>query len=74
MVKAFSGGKRKSGKTGKGNKWGRKGAQRAAVAVGHSILEAAYFIIRDAVEYREMGETYSDRINQKHLVRYLVHR
>src|SRR5262252_1263546 len=80
-----SAGKRKSGRTGKGNKWlravlvecahaaghtkgtylgtkfrrfaSRKGKQRAAVMVAHRILEAAYFIIRDKVPYRELGPT-----------------
>jgi len=93
-----SAGKRKSGRTTKGNKWlqsilvecaqaaghtkdtylgaqyhrlaGRKGSQRAAVAVGHSILEAAFFIIRDKVPYKELGANHFDQINKKHLTRY----
>lgn len=31
----------------------RKGRKRAAIMVAHRILEAAYFIIRDKVPYRE---------------------
>lgn len=97
-----SGGKRYSGRTGKGNKWlrailvecghaagqtkdtylgsqyrrlaRRKGKKRAAVAVGHSILEAAYFIIRDKVPYRELGVNYLDEINKAHTIRYHVRR
>jgi transposase len=37
---------------------GRKGKKRAAMVVGHSILEAAYFILRDQVPYRELGVNY----------------
>lgn len=97
-----SAGKRKSGRTSKGNKWlrailvecghaagrskdtylgaqyrrfaSRKGKKRAAVAVGHSILEAAYFIIRDKVPYRELGGNYLDEINKESIIRYHVRR
>ena len=93
-----SGGKRKSGKTRKGNKWlrsilvqcahaaghsrntylgaqfgrfaARKGKQRAAIAVGHSILEAIYFILRDDVPYQELGPEYFDKINKNHIIRH----
>lgn len=92
-----SGGKRKSGKTRKGNKWlkailvqcahaaghsrktylgaqfgrlaARKGKQRAAIAVGHSILEAIYFIIRDDVPYKELGPEHFDKLNKDHIIR-----
>jgi len=92
-----SGGKRKSGKTRKGNKWlkailvqcahaagrssktylsaqfrrfaARKGKQRAAVGVGHSILEAAFFIVRDDLTYQELGPEYFDKINKDHIIR-----
>ena len=50
---------------------GRKGKKRAAVAVGHSILEAAYFILRDKVRYKELGANYFDQINKTHIVRRL---
>lgn len=92
-----SGGKRKSGKTRKGNKWlkamlvrcahaaghsrntylgaqfgrfaARKGKQRAAIAVGHSILETAYFILRDDVPYQDLGPEHFDKINKDHIIR-----
>lgn len=53
---------------------GRKGKKRAAIAVGHSILESAYFILRDKVPYHELGADYLDKINQTHIVRYHVRR
>jgi len=48
---------------------GRKGAQRAAVVVAHSILESIFFILRDGVDYQEMGPTYFDQVNKEHIVR-----
>ena len=97
-----SGGKRQSGRTGKGNKWlravlvecahaaghtkgtyrgttfrrfaSRKGKQRAAVMVARRMLEAAYFIIRDKVPYREFGEQYLDAHHREHLIRHHVRR
>jgi transposase len=97
-----SAGKRKSGRTKKGNHWlramlvecghaagrslgtylgaqyrrfaARKGKKRAAVVVGHSILEAAYFIIRDQVTYQELGADYLDQLNKDRLIRYHVRR
>jgi transposase len=97
-----SGGKRKSGRTRKGNKWlrailvecaqaaghskgtylgaqfrrfaSRKGKKKAAVVVAHSILEAAYFIIRDQLSYRDLGASHYDQINKDHIIRYHVRR
>lgn len=97
-----SGGKRKSGRTRKGNKWlrailvecaqaaghskgtylgaqfrrfaSRKGKKKAAVVVAHSILEAAYFIIRDELSYRDLGASHYDQINKDHIIRYHVRR
>jgi transposase len=97
-----SGGKRKSGRTGKGNKWlraslvecaqaagrskntylgelyqrfaRRKGKQRAAIVVAHSMLEAAYFILRDHVLYKELGPQYLERIHVDQTIRYHVRR
>jgi len=53
---------------------GRKGKKRAAIAVGHSILEAAYFILRDQVPYHELGSNYLDKLNQAHIIRHYVRR
>lgn len=47
----------------------RKGKQKAAIAVGHSILEAIYFILRDEVPYQELGPEYFDKINKDHIIR-----
>src|SRR5712692_3437887 len=97
-----SGGKRQSGRTGKGNQWlratlvecalaagrskntylgelyrrfaRRKGKQRAAIVVAHSILEAVYFILRDHVPYKELGPQYLESIHLDQTIRYHVHR
>lgn len=92
-----SGGKRKSGKTCKGNRWlksalveaahavkrqrdtyagaqfrriaSRRGVKRAAVAVGHSLLIAAYFVLKDAVAYHDLGAQYFDERDRQGVVR-----
>lgn len=84
-----SAGKRRSGKTRKGNRYLRatliqaalaathkkgsalqaryhrvkrhRGHKKAVVAVGHQILEIAYYIMRDGVTYNELGADYFDR-------------
>jgi len=37
---------------------GRRGKKKALIAVGHKILIAAYIILRDKVEYKELGGEY----------------
>jgi transposase len=97
-----SAGKRKSGKTRKGNRWlraalveaawaaahakgtylaalyarllPRKGEKRALVAVAHSILVAAYQMLKTNQPYREPGPDYFDRLRPQHTVNRLVKR
>ena len=86
-----SAGKRKSGRTRKGNRWlrsvlvqcahaaahtketylcslyrrfTRKGVNKAAIVVAHSILEAVYFILRDGVPYHELGPDHFEQANK----------
>jgi transposase len=84
-----SAGKRRSGKTRKGNRYLRAtliqgalaatrkknsglqarylrvkrhcGHKKAVVAVGHQMLEIAYYLMRDGVSYHELGADYLDR-------------
>lgn len=84
-----SAGKRRSGRTRKGNPYlramlvqaglaamrkkgsalqtkyyrvkGHRGHKRAVIAVGHQILEIAYYLMRDGVTYHELGADYLDR-------------
>jgi len=97
-----SAGKRKSGKTRKGNRWlratlvecargavrardsylaaqyhriaRRRGDKKAIVAVGHSLLVAAWHVLRDDVAYRDLGPGYFDRLNRERLIRHYTRR
>ena len=97
-----SAGKRKSGKTRKGNRWlratlvecargavrardsylaaqyhriaRRRGDKKAIVAVGHSILVAAWHVLRDGVAYRDLEPGYFDRLNRERLIRHYTRR
>ncbi len=45
----------------------RRGKKRALIAVGHKILIAAYFILKDKVAYKDLGAEYLDnkrKVNQ----------
>lgn len=53
---------------------GRRGSNRAAVAVGHTIIIIAYHIIKDKVPYHELGADYFDRRKQTNVVRTAVKR
>ena len=92
-----SAGKRRSGKTRKGNRYLRatliqaalgathkqgsalqaryhrvkrhRGHKKAVVAVGHQILEIAYYVMRDTVTYDELGADYFDRRHGERAVR-----
>lgn len=92
-----SAGKRRSGKTRKGNRYLRaaliqaglgamrtkgsalqaryhrvkrhRGHKKAIVAVGHQILEIAYYLMRDGGTYHELGADYFDRRHKERAVR-----
>jgi len=42
----------------------RRGKKRALIAVGHKILVAAYFILKDKVEYKELGYDYLQNLKK----------
>jgi transposase len=96
-----SAGKRRSGRTGKGNRHlraalieaaqaaartkdtylraqyeqikRRHGHNKAIVAVAHSILTAAYYILRDDVDYKDLGgDYYARRSDPERIARRLV--
>lgn len=92
-----SAGKRRSGRTRKGNRYLRRtliqaalgaihskgtalqaryhrvkrhrGHKKAVVAVGHQLLEIAYYVMRDGVTYHELGADYFDRRHAERAVR-----
>jgi transposase len=97
-----SAGKRRSGKTPKGNKWirrtltqaawaatkrkggylaaqyrqlsARRGKKRAIVALGHTILIAAYHMLKEGVDYRDLGSDYFDQRRRARTTKHLVSR
>jgi transposase len=49
---------------------GRMGKKKAIIAVGHKILIAAYFILKDKVAYNELGEDYLSNFRRDKLVEF----
>lgn len=52
----------------------RRGKQRAAIAVAHSILIIAYHMLQRGTEYIELGGDYFDKRNQQQVQQRLVKR
>lgn len=52
----------------------RRGRKRAIIAVAHSLLVAAFYIIRDGGTYRDLGANHFDRLAPDQVTRYLVKR
>ena len=52
----------------------RRGKKRAAVAVGHTILVTASYLLRDGTVYQDLGPTYFDQRDRAALERRLVAR
>ena len=53
---------------------GKRGKKRALIAVGHSILVIIYTMLKNQVDYRDLGGDYFDRQNPARLTKYLVRR
>ncbi|MEA2659890.1 MAG: transposase [Candidatus Binatota bacterium] len=49
------------------------GHKKAVVAVGHQILEIAYYLMRDGTTYQELGADYFDRRHRDRAIRRHVH-
>jgi transposase len=52
----------------------RRGKKRAAIAIGRSILEIAYFVLRDGVAYQELGINHYHERRKAAVVRNAVKR
>ena len=52
----------------------RRGPKKAILAVAASMLTAAYYMLRDGVEYRELGADHFDRRDKSKAVARLVRR
>lgn len=51
---------------------GRRGKKRALIAIGHKILTAAYFILKDKVAYKELGAEYLQELKkEKQIAKHL---
>jgi transposase len=50
----------------------RRGAKKAILAVAASMLTAAYYMLRDSVEYRDLGPFHFDRRDKTKTIRRLV--
>jgi hypothetical protein len=51
---------------------GRRGKKRALVAVGHKLMIAAYFILKNKESYKELGGDYLDKMTkEKQIKRHL---
>jgi hypothetical protein len=49
---------------------GRRGKRRAIITLGHKILIAVYFIIKDKAEFRKLGEEYLNNFRRDKLITY----
>ena len=52
----------------------RRGAKKAILAVAASMLTAAYFMLRDGVEYEDLGSHHFDRRDRSKVIHRLVRR
>jgi transposase len=53
---------------------GRRGKKRALIAIGHKILVATYFILKDKVVYKELGAEYLQELKkEKQISKHLKH-
>ena len=73
-----SAGKRRSARTGLRSQYYRlknkRGANKATIAVAHSILVIAYHIIKDGTEYHDLGANHLDERRSDIVARHLVRR
>lgn len=53
---------------------GRRGKKRAIIAVGHSLLVSVYHVLKDNVDYHDLGADHFDKLAPGRLRRYLVKR
>ena len=52
----------------------RRGAKKAILAVAASMLTATYFMLRDGVEYQDLGPHHFDRRDRSKVIHRLVAR
>jgi transposase len=52
----------------------RRGKKRAVMAVGHSQLVIAYHLLKDKVDYEDLGPDHFDKLHTQHQAEHLVKR
>jgi transposase len=52
----------------------RRGKKRAIIAVARTILQAAWYMLREEVDYKELGGDYFERLSEEKTTGYLVKR
>jgi transposase len=52
----------------------RRGKKKALIAIGHKLLVAAYFILRDNMPYKELGHDYLLQKRQTNQVNNYLHK
>jgi transposase len=52
----------------------RRGKKRAIVAVSHTIIGCAYYMLKNRVVFKDLGPEYYDKVNADSLTRYFVKR
>lgn len=52
----------------------RRGAKRAALAIAHKILRAAYFVLQRGENYRDLTDRYLDSLRPNHVKRAAIKR
>lgn len=52
---------------------GRKGPKKAIIAIGHKILIAAYYIIKEKKIYKELGSTYLANFSKDKVINFYKH-
>lgn len=52
----------------------RRGAKKAILAVAASMLNASFFMLRNDVDYQDLGASHFDRFDRRHAIRRLVRR
>ena len=52
----------------------RRGANRAAVALGRKILEVCYYIIRDGTQFHDLGADYFLKLNKSRILKSSIKR
>ena len=52
----------------------RRGANRAAIAVAHSIVVIAYYMLKRSEDYRDLGSNYFDERQEEQVKKRLTRR